>query len=101
VHVNSGVSSYIDDSGDRYTQGVTSFGVYDVTKTSDVSRCDVPDESVVTAHAPYCCSPATRQVTASRAGVFHVSVALLPGEISRTVMSIRLVSLGSDIQQFG
>jgi len=72
VHVNSGVRSHANDYADRYTRNVTSFGIFDVTKTSDViSRCDVQDEKVVAAQ--YGCSPAPRQVTTRRL-VFDISV---------------------------
>ena len=60
---NSDVSGYVNEPGDRYMRRntVTSFDIFDdVTKNSDVSRCDLSDEEVVAAR--YGCSPATRQV---------------------------------------
>jgi len=61
TYANSGVGGYVHEHGDRYAPNVTSFDIFDdVTRTSDVSRCDVADEKVVAAQ--YSGSPATRQV---------------------------------------
>ena len=61
---DSGGGTCLSNPADRYVRNMTSFGVHDVTITSDVSKCDAGDDKVVFADGHYRYSPARLQVVA-------------------------------------